>query len=233
MKGCFKFAFLPLKSGNLGIWGVKIMWVLTFTSLNLISKVNSRSNPHGVRYTVEETPEVLPVTWVVWGWEMDCPWDGREQQQAGSSFRNYSFWKEVGLEEVDNAGCSHGDAWRQTFALFHKQKVVVSGTTPVELGITQTLHTLLELASFQTPRNEASTKDQGERDSFCAEDTAGDFSCLGSSPPGPLCWDGLCFCFKSSTWKDRAFLKLFFFLPVLLRYNWPKALYKFEYSIMI
>ena len=41
---------------------------------------------------------------------MDCPWDGREQQQAGSSSRNYSFWKEVGLEEVDDAGCSHGDA---------------------------------------------------------------------------------------------------------------------------
>ena len=134
MKRCFKCAFLPLKSWNLGIWGVKVMWMLTFTSLNLLSKVDSRSNPDGARYTVEKTPEVLPATWVVWGWEVDCPWDGRAQEQAGSSFRNYSVWSEVGLGEADNARCSHGDAGSWTFAPYHEQKVVSSGTTPVELA---------------------------------------------------------------------------------------------------
>lgn len=68
--------------------------MLTFSSFNLLAKINSRSNPYGVRDTVEQTPEVLPVTRVVLGREMDCTGG------AASRVQKLAFGRRWGSEGV-------------------------------------------------------------------------------------------------------------------------------------
>lgn len=122
---CFKFAFWPLTSWNLGIWEVnlKVITVLTVSFFSLLSKVDSISNTCGdERYCWAES-EGLPVT---------HRWPEGERRTvlgvSGRSIRNSSLWKEMGKgwdrKKEKMPGCGNGNVCRQAFALSHHQNVV-------------------------------------------------------------------------------------------------------------
>ena len=136
------------------------------------------------------------------------------------------------LKWLSSSSSSHGDAWGQTFALYHQQKVVSSGTTPVELTLGRLCtHCYSWLPSRPRERKQV-PKTKGKETQFVQRTQLGTFHvwalCLQDLSAGMDCVSALNQAHGRTehSWN-------FFFLPVLLRYNWPKALYKFEYSLMI
>lgn len=70
-----KVKYIVLFICSLLFWGQVFQLLLTMQFnfyLNFYYNQSDRSNPYGVRDTVEQTPEVLPVTRVVLGRELDC-----------------------------------------------------------------------------------------------------------------------------------------------------------------
>lgn len=210
-KKCFKFAFLPLKSWNLGTWEItgKMALMLTFSFSNLLSKMNSISNTHG-----DERRS--------WENQRDCSWNGWSEGER---------WTVLGVGQSRNRPClvSETLGFRRRWERKGDRKegsvqdvvvgkhgdsicpvpLIESGSrgTAVVFPVKQALHALAQPAFFQTlEKRSTGQKTRGKRDSRLCGGGAHwrsqglserVLSVSEGGRPGPLWLGGLCECSKA------------------------------------